>query len=73
MEVERAKAIADVAGKIIESAKVEVKYAEVTGALIESELLAAPKQKRLEAPRGASNGRNGNGTSKDIEGSDTGH
>lgn len=31
LEIERAKAIAQVAGVVIESAKVEVKYLEVTG------------------------------------------
>ena len=31
MELDRAKAICNVAGKLIDSAKVEVKYLEVTG------------------------------------------
>ena len=31
MEIDRAKAIADVAGKIIDSARVEVQFAKVTG------------------------------------------
>lgn len=32
MDVDRAKAIADVAGRVIETAKVEVQYMDVTGA-----------------------------------------
>lgn len=31
MEIDRAKAIAQVAGKLIDSAKIEVKYLELTG------------------------------------------
>jgi hypothetical protein len=50
MEIDRAKAVATVAGKIIESAKVEVAYAEVTGQTYASEFfpdLEKPKQPQL--------------------------
>ncbi|GAC1640114.1 MAG: hypothetical protein NVS9B14_21510 [Candidatus Acidiferrum sp.] len=43
MEIDRAKAIAQVAGTIIESARVEVKFAELTGQESASEFLQEPK------------------------------
>ncbi len=47
MEIDRAKAISDVAQVIINSAKAEVDYIRATGGVIESEFLGAkekPKQ-----------------------------
>lgn len=47
MEIDRAKAISDVAQVIINSAKAEVDYIKATGGVVESEFLSAtekPKQ-----------------------------
>jgi hypothetical protein len=43
MEIERAKAISQVAQTIIDSARVEVKFAELTGQEAQSEFLAEKK------------------------------
>ena len=62
MELDRAKAIAEVAKQIVESAKVEVNFLKVTGALRSTNFLptgedeettsaAAPARPRLEATR----------------------
>ena len=50
LDVDRAKAIAQVAGKIIESAKVEVKYAEVTGQQYVSEFFPDLERPKPELP-----------------------
>jgi hypothetical protein len=42
LDIERAKAICQVAGTIIESAKTEVKYAEVVGALPDATFFEQP-------------------------------
>jgi len=65
MEIDRAKAISQVAQTIIDSARVEVKFAEMTGQESQSEFLAAPKPPRLNgqlpqrivAPKGLSTGK----------------
>ena len=54
MDIDRAKAIAEVAGKIIDSAKVEVDYLRVTGA-IESDTQLF---KQLPAEKRNSNNQN---------------
>jgi len=46
MEIDRAKAISQVAQTIIDSARVEVKFAELTGQETSSEFLPQPKQPR---------------------------
>lgn len=53
MEIDRALAIANVADKLIETAKVEVQFLKVTGASDEGSF-AAPKAKQLSA--GGTNG-----------------
>lgn len=50
MEVERARAVADVAGKIIESAKVEVSYMKEVGGKGSGFIPEAPRRPALEAP-----------------------
>jgi hypothetical protein len=55
MEVDRAKAVADVAGKIIESAKVEVDYLRATEQVKGSDFLQGPIDGR-PAPRLVSQG-----------------
>ncbi len=50
MELDRAKAIADVARVIVESAKVEVAFLEVTGALQSTDFLSV-ESKPTPAPR----------------------
>jgi hypothetical protein len=50
LEIERAKAICSVASKLIDSAKVEVKFLEVTGAVPASSLFST-MQPRLPAGR----------------------
>lgn len=50
LDVDRAKAIAQVAGKIIESAKVEVKYAEVTGQAYASDFFPDLEKPKPELP-----------------------
>lgn len=50
MDLERARTVAEVAGKLIESAKVEVQYLKVTGAMTGSgfiESQAAPGQLKI--------------------------
>lgn len=47
MDIERAKAVADVAGKIIDSAKVEVDFMKVTGQAKGSGFI--PEDRQLEA------------------------
>lgn len=49
MDIDRARAVSEVAGQIIESAKVEVKFLEVTGETASSELFA-PREKRRQLP-----------------------
>lgn len=55
MEIDRAKAVAEVAGVILESAKVEIGYMRVSGATMESEFISTPERPRLpvstEPPR----------------------
>lgn len=43
MDIERARAVANVAGVLIDSARVEVEYSKVTGTETGSRFLAAPK------------------------------
>lgn len=53
MDVDRARAVSEVAGQIIESAKVEVKFLEVTGEAANSNLfMPRPKQGELPAKAG---------------------
>lgn len=60
MDIERARAVADVAKVIVESAKVEVAFLKTTGALSASGFIPddpAPTNKRLtEGRRGKPNG-----------------
>ena len=49
MDVDRAKAIADVAGRVIETAKVEVQYMDVSGATGSGFI---PDGRKLEGPKG---------------------
>ncbi|SCX92479.1 hypothetical protein SAMN05216420_101350 [Nitrosospira sp. Nl5] len=46
MDIDRAKAISDVAQVIINSAKAEVDYIKATGGVIESDFLGAPVNER---------------------------
>ncbi|RLJ20012.1 hypothetical protein DJ031_06800 [bacterium endosymbiont of Escarpia laminata] len=51
MDIDRAKAVADVAQTLIESAKVEVKFMEITGSTNGSGFIpAAPRENTLPAP-----------------------
>ncbi len=50
MDIARAKAVADVAKTIIESAKVEVNYLKVTGGLSGTGFIPEEEEKRLPAP-----------------------
>lgn len=50
MDIDRAKAVAEVAGKIIDTAKVEVAFLEVTGAADSTGFI--PKEQRALAPAG---------------------
>lgn len=50
MEVERAKAVAEVAGKIIETAKVEVSFLNVAGGKGSGFIPEAPRRPALEGP-----------------------
>lgn len=47
MDVERAKAVADVSRVILDSAKVEIGYMRATGADQESDFISNPNRKRL--------------------------
>lgn len=51
MDVERARAVANVAGVLIDSARVEVEYARVTGSELSSTFLA-PQQQADQLPSG---------------------
>lgn len=53
MDVERAKAVADVARVVIDSAKVEVKAMEVAGGNLSSSFLPAPPANSPEPGTGA--------------------
>lgn len=70
MEIDRAKAISQVAQTIIDSARVEVKFAELTGQETRSEFLEAPKQPRangqLPAPAEPAAPRRGLSTGKTL-------
>ena len=61
MDIERARAVCLVAGKLIESAKVEVDFLKATGADASPEFFdippAQPLRPRLAAGRGDGNGR----------------
>lgn len=58
MDIDRARAVSEVAGQIIESAKVEVKFLEVTGEAASSELFASrEKRGQLPAKTGEGNKR----------------
>ena len=60
-ELKRAKAVSEVAQTIINSAKVEVEYLEVTGALEASEFLKPPERalpQNVTEMRGLSTGKN---------------
>lgn len=57
MEIERAQAIANVAGVIVNSAKVEVDFMRVTGAVGGSDFIPAEPRKGL--PGASSSGLNG--------------
>lgn len=46
MELDRARAVADVARAVIESAKVEVEFLNVTGALQSTDFLPVPEETR---------------------------
>lgn len=48
MDIERARAVGNIAGKLIESAKVECKFIELTGATTNSPLLSVAAPKALE-------------------------
>lgn len=52
MELDRAKAIADVAQTIINSAKVEVDFIKATGETSQTGFIARDERKRLSGPRG---------------------
>lgn len=56
MDIDRARAVSEVAGQIIESAKVEVKFLEVTGEAVSSELFA-PREKLKALPSKAGEGK----------------
>jgi hypothetical protein len=49
MEIDRARAVSEVASQIIESAKVEVKFLEVTGEAASSQLFM-PRSKQAQLP-----------------------
>lgn len=51
MEIDKAKAIAEVGGKIIETAKVEVDYLRATDQSTGSEFLQGPIDRASRAPR----------------------
>lgn len=53
MDIERARAVADVAKVIVDSAKVEVQFLQVTGAFPMSGFMPVPdaSQPRLPAPK----------------------
>ncbi|HKQ00515.1 MAG TPA: hypothetical protein VJ735_09315 [Actinomycetes bacterium] len=51
MELERARAVADVARVIVDSAKVEVKFLEVTGAPRSTDFLPAADEPAERVPR----------------------
>lgn len=50
MDLDRARAVADVAKNIIESAKVEVQFLNVTGAARSTGFMPQPDAKELPAP-----------------------
>lgn len=50
MDIDRAKAVAQVAGKIIESAKVQIKYEEVTGRVADTGFFPDVERKTPELP-----------------------
>ncbi len=50
MEVERAKAVADVAGRIIDSAKVEVQFMNAAGGTGSGFIPTAPRKPALTGP-----------------------
>lgn len=56
MDIDRARAVSEVAGQIIESAKVEVKFLEVTGEAASSELFA-PREKQKALPSKTGEGK----------------
>ena len=51
MDIDRAKAISNIAGRLIETAKVEVDYLEVTGQAKGSEFLPSPSVERPHLKR----------------------
>jgi len=51
MEIARAKAIADVAGKLIDSAKVEVDFIRAVGAKSGSQFLESAGKPAIEPPK----------------------
>jgi hypothetical protein len=53
MEIDRARAIADVAKVIVDSAKVEVEFVKATGERVEAGLIAVPAKPRPVLQRGA--------------------
>jgi len=57
MDIDRARAICSVAGKLIDSAKVEVKFMEVTGAQLESDFLDPSVARPQLGDGGKTNGR----------------
>jgi hypothetical protein len=57
MDIERAKAVAEVAGKIIDSAKVEVAFLKVTGASSGTGFIPEERQLRPAAAPSAITGR----------------
>lgn len=52
MDIDRAKAIADVARVVVDSAKVEVKFLEVTGGLKSTDFLPVEDEPRTAARKG---------------------
>ncbi len=46
MDIARARAVAEVAGKLIESAKVEVDFIRATGRVVGSQFIEPPNEER---------------------------
>ncbi len=57
LDVERAKAICNVAGKLIDSAKVEVQYAQVLGAKPDYEFFEDPRRGKPALTEGEKPGK----------------
>lgn len=57
MEIERAKAIADVARVVVDSARAEIQYLNVVGGTKGTGFIAVPEEEQPQRPRLASGGR----------------